>query len=1020
MRILFFLLFPIFVSAQINRAYGVIEIGSFPTSSSTGPKFAYRPADSSFYRWVSGSTWLKIIPDGSSGGSDTLYLKQISGTTALADGDTIDISTYLLKSDTASMLTPYIRLAGYGLSKLTTRTLSVDTSVISTKIYSNRFLLKSDTASMLQRYIERGDTLAMLAVYVRSAGYGLTKSSYTLRVDTSLISTKAYVRTNPTLIGSGQIAYSNGTNSVGSPNNFWDNTNVRLGIGTNSPSYTIDVNSTGAVRIPRGTTAQRPTTANGWIRFNTDLDAFEGGRNSNATVDQFGMLGKTQTWTATNTFKAPGTATETSILSTNTSALELFRLSGNGNVHLGLTNSGAGNVWMQWGKKLVWYNVNYSPSFTFASQGRGTIEMQDGFMAVYDNIRVANPSTAQKGVRMSFAAGGGTFPQVPAYVTPLAGENNLYNVDYVSVLKHLYVGVLGNAGNPPTDGLISSQTSSSTATDIAGSNLILQAGGGTGASAISGNIYFNTPNVLSSGTTQQTYSQRAAITRTGSLLVGTGTEILDVQLNIVSDRKGALVPRLTTTQRNSLSRSILSLTITNPGTGYTGVIPLTFSGGGGSATAQSTVSGGGLLAATVLTNTVGFTSTPTVIVGGSGSGGAVTATLSNPTSSQVIYNTDSLFHETYINGWKGVAYRDWVRSYVSSTAQNFASTNLTATGNRTHNWANYNFTWTNMKKFMWGSDSLFKITKEFSGYTYAVMRQPSGQALLDLQGNNSAASNSAELRLTDISTGNIIFINHDNRGFGSNGYRMEHYNGSNYHNMLFVDKTSRLFHINQGGYSAGTLQDGDASIMTGLLKNISRNGVGTFNTDTIMAVHYFRVKNNLTKNRDVFGVYTQDVAIDTMYFRLDKVGRMFQYKPSFFYNTVSMPNYGVGNKEASDLSKTKSNYIAGFATDGTVIDVPINIETYSTITSTSSPQTLSSTIADNLINQGSTQAMFTFKLPASPIDGQISKLTFANAVTALTIDGNGTTVSGTLPTTASISTHIIFKNYAGVGWIRQY
>jgi len=36
MRILFFLLFPIFLSAQINRAYGVIELGpTFPASSAT-------------------------------------------------------------------------------------------------------------------------------------------------------------------------------------------------------------------------------------------------------------------------------------------------------------------------------------------------------------------------------------------------------------------------------------------------------------------------------------------------------------------------------------------------------------------------------------------------------------------------------------------------------------------------------------------------------------------------------------------------------------------------------------------------------------------------------------------------------------------------------------------------------------------------------------------------------------------------------------------------------------------------
>ena len=130
-------------------------------------------------------------------------------------------------------------------------------------------------------------------------------------------------------------------------------------------------------------------------------------------------------------------------------------------------------------------------------------------------------------------------------------------------------------------------------------------------------------------------------------------------------------------------------------------------------------------------------------------------------------------------------------------------------------------------------------------------------------------------------------------------------------------------------------------------------------------------------------------------------------------------NYGTGTKEAADLSKTESAYIAKFATDGTLIEKPDNTERYNTITSTTSPVTLSSTIADNLINQGSTQATFTFRLPASPVNGQISKATFANAVTVLTIDGNGTTVTGTLPTTVNTGQQIIFKNYTGLGWVRQ-
>jgi len=39
---------------------------------------------------------------------DTLYLKEASGVTAISDGDTIDVSPYLFKSDTSAMLTRYI------------------------------------------------------------------------------------------------------------------------------------------------------------------------------------------------------------------------------------------------------------------------------------------------------------------------------------------------------------------------------------------------------------------------------------------------------------------------------------------------------------------------------------------------------------------------------------------------------------------------------------------------------------------------------------------------------------------------------------------------------------------------------------------------------------------------------------------------------------------------------------------------------------------------------------------------
>lgn len=50
----------------------------------------------------------------------------------------------------------------------------------------------------------------------------------------------------------------------------------RLGVGKAVPEYKVDINSTDAIRIPIGTTAQRPTGAAGAIRYNTTLGVYEG------------------------------------------------------------------------------------------------------------------------------------------------------------------------------------------------------------------------------------------------------------------------------------------------------------------------------------------------------------------------------------------------------------------------------------------------------------------------------------------------------------------------------------------------------------------------------------------------------------------------------------------------------------------------------------------------------------------------------------------------------------------------
>jgi len=49
-----------------------------------------------------------------------------------------------------------------------------------------------------------------------------------------------------------------------------------LGVKTATPDVSLDINGTDAVKLPAGTTAQRPTPSAAMLRFNVDLDQFEG------------------------------------------------------------------------------------------------------------------------------------------------------------------------------------------------------------------------------------------------------------------------------------------------------------------------------------------------------------------------------------------------------------------------------------------------------------------------------------------------------------------------------------------------------------------------------------------------------------------------------------------------------------------------------------------------------------------------------------------------------------------------
>ena len=55
---------------------------------------------------------------------------------------------------------------------------------------------------------------------------------------------------------------------------------TKVGINTSTPIVSLHINATDALVIPVGNTGQRPTGANGFIRYNTETATFEGYANS--------------------------------------------------------------------------------------------------------------------------------------------------------------------------------------------------------------------------------------------------------------------------------------------------------------------------------------------------------------------------------------------------------------------------------------------------------------------------------------------------------------------------------------------------------------------------------------------------------------------------------------------------------------------------------------------------------------------------------------------------------------------
>lgn len=154
----------------------------------------------------------------------------------------------------------------------------------------------------------------------------------------------------------------------------------------------------------------------------------------------------------------------------------------------------------------------------------------------------------------------------------------------------------------------------------------------------------------------------------GRTAIGTNTPAGSARFDVTSTTRGAMLPRMTQSQRDSI-RYISAISMT--GGSWTAEPNATISGGSGAGARVSTTVSGGNVFFTIVDPGYGYgTSIPSVtLTGGTGSGGIITVTTHGADSGLVIFNTTSGTLQFY----NGTAWIDCGGSSGYTTVQNNAS-----------------------------------------------------------------------------------------------------------------------------------------------------------------------------------------------------------------------------------------------------------------------------------------------------------------------------------------------------------
>jgi len=316
----------------------------------------------------------------------------------------------------------------------------------------------------------------------------------------------------------------------------------------------------------------------------------------------------------------------------------------------------------------------------------------------------------------------------------------------------------------------------------------------------------------------------------------------------------------------------------------------------------------------------------------------------------------------------------------------------------------------------------------YDGLGVAVGKSNKIQARLHIKG---AGTTTGKTMLLEDSGGADILTITDNKTIQTHGY------GAGIKEAADLSKT-------QSAYIAGFATDG-----TLLDYPISGLGNGIYSGSATLANHTTRAR--VPDDGNLFFSQTYNGGADSSFFYFANATSGERYVGLGMTDTASTGGASllIGNDGAGEMSfelqtidavngNTQIRGVNGdlnLSSSAGNISLSTNVanevrvtglirskqEAYYEITSTSSPQTFSNDYPDNFVNQGGTQPSFTFDFPASPEDGQILMITWGNAISVVTLNGNGNTITGTAVTTAVAGTRRMFKFYASLNtWIKIY